>query len=177
MAAVSDDDAYLQQFLAAAGPRLQWLREQSAQTGGPAPARLDFSRESLVPLWAWAAPRFRKLREGEEPEPGPLPMWLGRRKGFTQQWWPDATVELMDAVLYYLAESLIRAVPGAHWAIYRAPDGGPHFANGQAVLMGLGTPIDLEMVVRTLAGKAMSDPADASQLQRQFDTDVAMATR
>src|SRR5262245_6725408 len=30
--AALDDDAYLEQFLDAAGPRLQWLREQSAQT-------------------------------------------------------------------------------------------------------------------------------------------------
>lgn len=169
MAIVTDDDAYLRRFLAAAEPRLSWLREQSAKTGGPAAAQLDFSRDSLVPLWAWVAPRLRKLRAGEEPAPGPLPVWFGRCGRHARQWWPNETVELMDAVLYYLAECLMRAAPGAHWAVYRAPDGGPHFTNGQAVLMGFGTPIDLGMHVETLGGKARSDPADASQLQRQFD--------
>jgi hypothetical protein len=171
-----EDDAYLQQFLAAAGPRLQWLREQSAQTGGPAPGQLDLSRDSLVPLWAWAAPRFRTLRDGEQPEPGPKPVWFGRLGRNPTQWWPNETLELMDATLYYLGESLIQAVPGAHWAIYRSVDGGPAYANGQAVVVGFGTPIDLEMYVRTLVGRAMADPTDASALQQQFDILMQWAT-
>lgn len=81
----------------------------------------------------------------------------------------------MDAVLYYLAESLLRSVPGTHWAIHRAADGGPHFAAGQAVLVGFGAPTDLEMIVRTLVGKALNDPADAAVLQRQFDIESKLA--
>src|SRR5258705_834494 len=45
----ASDDAYLQQFVEAAGPSLQWLREQSAQMGGPAPEQHDFSRDNRVP--------------------------------------------------------------------------------------------------------------------------------
>jgi hypothetical protein len=176
----ASDDAYLQQFLEAAGPRLHWLREQSAQTGGPAPKQLDFSRDSLVPLWAWAAPRFPILHRGEQPEPGPKPepkpVWIGRLGRTPEPWWPNESLELMDAILYYLGEALIRAVPGAHWAIYRSPDGRPTDHSGQAVMMGFGPAMDLEKYVRTLAGMARAHPTDASGLQQKFDLMMSWAT-
>jgi hypothetical protein len=82
----------------------------------------------------------------------------------------------MDAILYYLSEALIRAVPGAHWAIYRSPDGRPTDHSGQAVMMGFGPAMDLEKYVRTLAGMARAHPTDTSGLQRQFDLMMSWAT-
>jgi hypothetical protein len=176
--AAMDDDAYLEQFLEAAGPRLQWLREQSAQMGGPGLEQLDFSRDSLVPLWAWAVPRFSKLHCGEQSKPGPKsgpkPVWIGRLGRTPEQWWPNESLELMDAILYYLGEALIRAVPGAHWAIYRSPDGRPTYHSGQAVIIGFGPPMDLEMYVRTLVAMASAGYADA--LQQKFDLMMSWAT-
>jgi hypothetical protein len=174
--AAMDDDVYLEQFLEAAGPRLQWLREQSAQTGGPAPEQLDFNRDSLVPLWSWAAPRFHRLHPGEQPTPGPKPVWIGRLGRTPQPGWTNESLELMDAILYYLGEALIRAVPGAHWAIYRSPDGRPTYHSGQAVIMGFGPAMDLEAYVSELASKTMFNPNDASVLQKEFDLMMSWAT-
>ena len=44
------------------------LTAASADEAKEAPERLDFSRDSLVPLWAWMVPRLRKLRDGEQPD-------------------------------------------------------------------------------------------------------------
>ncbi|RZU75963.1 hypothetical protein EV384_4544 [Micromonospora kangleipakensis] len=80
----------------------------------------------------------------------------------------------MDAILYYLGEALIRAVPGAHWAIYRSPDGSPTYHSGQAVIIGFGPPMDLEMYVHTLVAMANAGYADA--LQQKFDLMMSWAT-
>jgi hypothetical protein len=82
----------------------------------------------------------------------------------------------MDSILYYLGEALIQAVPGAHWAIYRSPDGRLAEHGGQAVMMGFGPAIDLEKYVRTLAGMARANPADAYGLQQKFDLMMSWAT-
>ena len=76
----------------------------------------------------------------------------------------------MDAILYYLGEALIRAVPGAHWAIYRSPDGRPTYHSGQAVMMGFGPGMDLEIYVATLVGTATTDA-----LQQEFDIMMSWA--
>jgi hypothetical protein len=173
------DDDYLEQFLEAAAPRLQWLRDQAAQSGGPAPERLDFSRASLVPLWSWAAHRFpvhRGRKPKPEPTPRPKPVWFGRLGRTPAPWWPIESLEMMDAIGYYLGGTLIRAVPRARWAIYRSADGRPNYHSGQVVITGFGPEMDLGGYVESLAGETMFNPDDAYVLQKKFDLMMSWAT-
>jgi hypothetical protein len=126
----AEDEAaerYLRAYLAAAGPRLAWLREHAGTEKGP----LDFSRDSLVPLWSWAVTRF-KPRPADAPtdfvvadarnrysvpRDADLPMWFGRTALQAPAHWDDESLAVIDALVYYLAECLLRAVPGSRWEV------------------------------------------------------------
>jgi hypothetical protein len=179
----TEAEEYLQRYLAASGARLRWLREHCAATGGPPPERLDFSRDSLVPLWAWAVRRFGLRPEGQESDPRRVPMWYGRRPGLEQRWWSDETLDLMDALRYYLAECLLRSVPGARWEVGHRPIKN-WISENQPVLTGFTAPVDLELPMTTLVGRAFTDPTSPHfrgpptewDLQRQFDIEMEQAT-
>ncbi|GAA3239080.1 hypothetical protein GCM10010532_078700 [Dactylosporangium siamense] len=117
-------ERYLREYLSSAGPRLAWLRDQA---DGP----LDFSRDSLVPLWSWAVTRF-KPRPADAPtdfvvadarnrysvpRDADLPMWFGRTALQAPAHWDDESLAIIDAIVYYLAECLLRAVPVSRWEV------------------------------------------------------------
>ncbi|SCL59972.1 hypothetical protein [Micromonospora chersina] len=158
-------EEYLRRYLAEAAPRLRWLREEAARSGGPAPDRLDHSRDSLVPLWTWAMDRFEErspdqpLDRVEEglgryfvPRGATLPIWYGRRAVQAPHFWSDDTLALLDALVYYLAECLLRANPEARWAVFHS-DWRNHIDENQPVLTGFGEPVDLLLPAMNLAGR------------------------
>lgn len=163
---IEEAEEYLRRYLATAEPRLAWLREESARTGGPTPDQLDYSRDSLVPLWEWAIGQFRLRpadapldfvdlgRQGRyyRPHDADLPMWFGRRAVQAPDGWSDETLALIDGLIYYLAETVLRAVPGAKWEVWHA-DVKNHIDENQPVLTGFHTHVDLFMPMMNLAGQ------------------------
>jgi hypothetical protein len=162
----AQDEEYLRRYLAAAQPRLTWLRERSSANGGPTPDELDLSRDSLVPLWEWAIGQFRKRPEQDPldlvdhgssgryhlPRGSNLPMWFGRRPIQAPHWWSDETLALLDALIYYLAEAVRHAVPGTTWEIHRSGVEN-HVDEGQPVLTGLPLPFNPIPGMLNLSGR------------------------
>ncbi len=106
----TEAEEYLQRYVAASQPRLHWLRETAAASGGPSPERLDYTRDSLVPLWSWATSRFQLRPDGESVDPRIVPMWYGRGTLHSPSWCSDDTLDLVDGLIYYRAEALRRAI-------------------------------------------------------------------
>jgi hypothetical protein len=122
--AESDED-YLRRYLAAGDERMALL------AAGPVP--LDRSRDSLGPLWEWAA-GFLRLRPDDavkeriglangsvirRPAGADLPMWYGRTGTLAPHNWSDESLRVLDAIAWYLGETLRAAVPAAAWRIGR----------------------------------------------------------
>jgi hypothetical protein len=162
-------EEYLGRYLAAAQPRLEWLRELAVRTGGPTADQLSYGRDSLVPLWTWARGQF-KLRPQDAqldfvekdghryyvPRHGDVPMWYGRRGVQAPHHWSDETLQLIDALVYYLAECLLRAVPGSRWEIFHAAVRN-HIDENQPVLTGFGQPVELIMPMMNVTGGVWRD--------------------
>jgi hypothetical protein len=185
MTGVTEAEDYLKRYLAAREPRLRWLTELAARTGGPTPQQLDFGRESLVPLWEWAIGRFRVRGEDRVVDPARVPMWYGRSPAPAAYWWSDETLDLIDAVAYYFGECLRRAVPGAQWEVGHAP-----FKNwiseNQPVLTGFTSPFNPFVPLPNIVGRVYHalrpdepniyriPPPTAHDLRDQFDIEMGM---
>jgi hypothetical protein len=152
LAAAAEAQEFLQRYLATAPDSLQRLRDRSAATGGPTPDELDLSRDSLVPLFEWAMGQFR-LRPSDEPtdfidkgdlgryyQPrgGVQPIWFGRTGLHAPGWWDDDTLVLIDALAFYFAEALMRAIPEAHWEAGHDPNAKRWIHENQPVIVGAG---------------------------------------
>jgi hypothetical protein len=119
-------EQYLRRYLAAGEARLALLREQLSYDQA-----LDYSRDSLAPLWTWAipwlrwrpedAPRERVMLEDgstfQRPVNATLPMWYGRNGLLAPYLWTDETMALVDAIAFYAMECVRRAVPGVTWRV------------------------------------------------------------
>jgi hypothetical protein len=186
---VTDADTFLERYLAGLAPRLEWLRERAAQPGGPDPDALDFSRDSLVPVWTWATSQFRLRdeREGDRVDPANVPMWYGRSPAPAAYWWSDDTLHLIDALAYYFGETLRRAVPGSRWQVGHAEVRG-WINEGQPVLSGFADGANPVLIVTGLAGRVYvalrpDQPniyrvpaATPTELRDAFDSMMAFAT-
>ncbi|REF94102.1 hypothetical protein DFJ67_0011 [Asanoa ferruginea] len=193
--AESDED-YLHRYLAAGDDRLAWLRDHAAAAGTP--LRLDFSRESLVPLWQWATGRLEPraadapkekvfLANGsayQRPTDADLPMWFGRSLFLAPHVWSDESLALIDAISFYALECLRRAVPDLTWRVGHGPDRGyPH--EGQPVLAGRGPELEPVTAVIPLAAKVYrvrvpdptrpAKPPTAEDLRDWFDVALQRA--
>ena len=119
-------------------------------------------------MWAWA-------------------LWFGRSALVAPARWDDGSLAVVDALAYYLAACVQRAVPGAAWAVARTP-GRDWVHENQPVLTGFTVPV--ELVTRVLAllprvyhlrrpGQPNADQVDRptpDDLRRVFDQIVASAT-
>ncbi len=120
--------AYLGRFVEEMDACHDRLVATAAATGGPGRDELDFSRESLDPLWEWAAPRCA-WRAGYvlpprgsmevwdlELEPASeLPSWFHQPSGIGMDRLDRATLWLADGVGRYFGEVLRRHVEGVRW--------------------------------------------------------------
>ena len=174
---------YLGRYLAAGADRLALL--------AGAPVRLDYSRESLGPLWMWAI-QFLHLRPADavkervgledgsvirRPAAAVLPIWYGRSGTLAPHNWSDESLRVLDALAYYLAECVRRAVPGLTW----------HVGTGEyqnvAVLAGPGKEYEpISDVLMWLTGKVFylrrpnpakpSPPPAGADVEERFDIAV-----
>lgn len=149
---------FLARFLAARDARLDWLRKVTAGAAGP----LDYSRDSLVPLWAWAIGRLRPRPRRELLDLSKVPMWFEIvGSGVALRQWTDESLAIADGLIYYVGECFVRAVPGAAWDVDRSPY--PHLA-GRPVLAGTNPPIEpIRIVIGQLGDVYRAHPSRKAQ--------------
>jgi hypothetical protein len=112
--ALTDEEAqrFFEEFTATAPERVAALRGEVGE------AALDFSPESLVPLWEWFVRREGSRRD----RGGELPAWyLADPPELAAQRLSPATLRDVDAIGRYLGEVLLRNVEGAAWGIGKLP--------------------------------------------------------
>ncbi|MEV1329765.1 hypothetical protein AB0J20_09340 [Micromonospora costi] len=185
---------FLRRYLAAGDERLALLRARAARAGEP--PRLDLSRDSLVPLWAFAidhlepraadAPLEKVILDGgdvfQRPKEAVLPMWYGRSAFLAPHVWSDASLALVDAISFYAVECVRHAVPGLTWQVgHEEPRGYMH--EGQPVLAGRGPDLQPVTAMMPLLGRIYylrrPDPANPrtppapEDLRDWFDAAVA----
>jgi hypothetical protein len=85
--------SYLREYVAGHPRRLEEFRQRVAAEGGPASELLDFSPESLLPLWSWLLPRVK-----------------------ADDFHGDFYLSYVEGLAAYFAECLLRNVPGVSWA-------------------------------------------------------------
>ena len=141
--------AYLAQFLGEMDASHDRLVGTSEASGGPGRGELDFTRESLGPLWEWARPRYAWRADyvpvplgqpnpwrpsGLEPASA-LPSWFHHPSGIGMERFDAESLWLMDGVARYAARTLTQRLPHLNWGRgTRFPPGYIH-AN-QPVLKG-----------------------------------------
>ena len=107
--------------------------------GGPKREELDFSPESLIPLWTWLRKQVKLPDNDEHPPEEERPIWYdytainGRYGQFNID---KETAHWLDGLAYYFGEVLIKYL-GLHWCLetdsrteyYNKPvlDGGTYF--------------------------------------------------
>lgn len=99
---------------------------RSEATGGPKASELNYTKESLIPLWLWV--RDRMPYAPQHPSLDLLPPWYSfelvtnphsQSICFT----PEAAANL-DGLSYYFGETLLRYVPDTQWDIAPYPKDG-----------------------------------------------------
>ena len=105
-------------FLGLSGPRRDLLVRAFSATGGR--GQLDYTPDSLIPLWTWAIPLF----ETKDPTPDELarrlaegPEWVRRADISFAELTPGTVCLCMD-IGFYVAEIFIRRHPDLHWALW-----------------------------------------------------------
>lgn len=108
--------AFFDQYLQLRDERLAALNRRYWQTGGGNESDLDFSPDSLVPLWAWAAKHLRR----REFTPSELEHARSLPASARQYYKPPLSEDsfiLINDIAYYFAEILIRDLEGVHWKV------------------------------------------------------------
>lgn len=110
-------EEYFRKYVESHPQRLEEFRQAVAAQGGPPLEALDFSPESLVPVWAWTMPRIRR-RENPPRDEEPVFEWAEPEDNafFTAE-----TLRLIDGLASYFAECVLRNIPGTRWVIGHAP--------------------------------------------------------
>ncbi|MEV0720504.1 hypothetical protein [Asanoa sp. NPDC050611] len=151
-------DEFLERYLAAGDGRLGWL-------GAESQVDLDFSRDSLAAVWAWALDRLRPrpadaplekvaLDSGffQRPTDAVLPMWYGRHASMAPSGWSDDSLRIIDAVAFYALECVRHAVPGTAWRVGHQAEWGYRY-EGLPVLGGRGADLEPVHELIPLAGR------------------------
>jgi hypothetical protein len=101
------------------------LRSELAADGADARALLDCTPESLTPLWRWFVGRVSSVEDAAVPfdadAPGPpwWPAWA--RHGSVRLSTPDIVVTLMDGLVTYVEDVILRGAPAASRALCTHP--------------------------------------------------------
>jgi hypothetical protein len=113
-------NAFLEQYVAGLPGRIEDFLEEAGKRGAPV-EQLDFTRESLVPLWSWfiASQQLPQPRATEEEMRASNPPWwfellppLGTELG------PDLA-RFVTLLAAYLGETIKRERPGSKWGFER----------------------------------------------------------
>lgn len=103
----------------------EFRREVASAPYGPSEAELDYSRESLVPLWRWVLVWYDEHRTepagGVDEDAAQPPWYEPGPPGATDPLGDPALIAVVDGVACYLAEVFLRTVPETRWGIGRMP--------------------------------------------------------
>jgi hypothetical protein len=154
----AEAEAFFDDYVARAEPRLDEFRREVSASGGPSEAELDGSPESLVPLWRWFVARPAEAG-------GELPPWYEPDPPeLAAQRLPASTLRDADGVALYLAR-----VFGHEWGIGREPPRKRYVSQNKPVLKAGGHDIDVIAVAYNLALRAAEGrDTDDEALLRTF---------
>jgi hypothetical protein len=150
-----DAEAFFDQYLRLGNERLTLLNQIFYETGGGNEDDLDFSPDSLIPLWQWAMQRLhpREFSALELTHIMTLPEWF-RQDQLKSKPLSEASLILINDIAYYLAEVLIRNLKGIHWGICKAQARGQIDEN-QPVLLGFKITVNPRESVKVAAIKTV----------------------
>jgi hypothetical protein len=171
---MTDDQAqaFFDQYLRLRDERLAALNRRYWQTGGGNESDLDFSPDSLVPLWAWAAKQLRR----REFTPAELEHVRGLPASIRQDYKPPLSEDsliLINDIAYYFADVLIRTLEGVHWKVCKTKVK-RYVDRNQPVLGGFSAPgfelgINPRGTVKVLALKTLDGEAGEDALLQAYE--------
>lgn len=162
-------EAYCDRFVAAIPDQVTWLGREVARTGGPV-AALDAGADGLESLYLWLMERIR-LHDGQVQGRDGRPGWYDPDR--PNPYLSDGSLWLIDAVGCHLAVLVQQALPDAHWAVYRVPEGYRDIKENRCLLHGVHSSQPADPVSATYSavvgvvvhGKALAP----DRLRRYFD--------
>lgn len=160
--------AFFEQYLKLREERLNVLRQRFDETQSGGEIELDFTPESLVPLWRWASSHFT-LREHTAEELKhimQLPEWFREYQLTTKDLSPESKQLLID-IAYYFAEVFVRNHAGIQWEICK-PRVKRDGDGNQPVLTGFKVAMNPRRLVDVAARKTLSRRAGEDELLRLY---------
>jgi len=158
--------AFFDWFVGQSEARQKCLMETVRRSNGPA-GELDYSFDSLVPLWRWVRPylKTRKLsaREREEEIRKTPELLRGVVTDFRDL--TDTTLSLCIDISYYLAEVFRRKYPQIEWAIWKGRDS----AGNRPCLTGFKLPFIPVDPVIACAWRSIDDGSGDDTLRKAMD--------
>jgi hypothetical protein len=102
-------------YVGGAPARLARFIGKVAGTGGPPQEQLDFSSDSLVPLWDWFLQHLRP--DASAASSNELPLWYEPDAPGNARALPVAVLVNVGGITDYFGEALRRQVPELKWGI------------------------------------------------------------
>lgn len=168
-------EAFFNNYLDSKESRLRFLNRSYWSTGGGNESDLDFSPESLLPLWAWARRRLtlqgysRTEFEGLKTQQGHI------RDGELISELSKDTLILVDDLGYYLGDSVVHCIDGVEWGIFETRIKG-HVSKNQPILTGLRIPCNPRESVRLIATRDLRRDGSDRALFELFETMMSLAS-
>jgi hypothetical protein len=171
---MSDEQAqaFFDQYLQLREERLVALNHRYWQTGGGNESDLDFSPDSLGPLWVWATKQLRRreFTSAELEHARSLPASI--RQDYKPPLSEDSLI-LINDVAFYFAEVLIRTLEGVQWKVCRTKVK-RYVDRNQPVLSGFSVPgfelgINPRRTVRVLTLKVLDGEAGEDALFQAYE--------
>ena len=130
---------------------------------------LDFSPESLTPLWQWAQCRYQY--GDEHPSIDKVPIWYYPERVNNRHFGgAPLTIEaakVQDQVAYYFAEVVVRNLPEMKWGLYMK-GGSPY--SYRPILVGAVPAYPINTVGNVLTRVLINSPhASSDALKESFD--------
>ena len=177
--------AIFDRFVAGHPVRLAAFMAEVRRRGGPI-ERLDYSIESLVPLWGWfiAAHRPRRWFGGPHRRPrSPVtdavmrrsdpPWWYDFHPSFAQELGPYVA-RLVTGLSAYLFACAQRAHPASRWALGKGPRSMAHFQNPALQLDGRGEMVYSSPIVMAVLGLRNERNQEPDALKRWLEQWLGM---
>ncbi len=164
--------AFFDQYLRLRDERLPALNRMYWQTGGGNESDLDYSPDSLEPLWAWAAKQLhrREFTPAELEHARSLPASI--RQDYKPPMSEDSLI-LINDIAYYFAEVLRRNLEGVQWKVCNTKEK-RYIDRNQPVLAGFSAPgftlgINPREWVKRLARRMQDGQAGEDALLRAYE--------
>jgi hypothetical protein len=164
--------AFFDQYLKRRNERLAALNRRYWQTGDGNESDLDYSPESLEPLWAWAAKQLNRREftaaELEHASNLPAPMRQDYKPPLSEN-----SLILIDDLAYYFAEVLCRNLEGVRWKVCSTKQK-RYVDQNQPVLGGFSAPgftfgINPREWVKRLARKTLDGQVGIDALLQSYE--------